>query len=882
MALTFRKILTLRGPNIWARFPVLEVWVDLEELKDTSSDLIPGFNERLMGWLPSMYSHRCSVGTPGGFFERLRRGTWMGHILEHVTLELQELAGTPVGFGKARESTEEGVYKVIIEYAEETLGRACLFAARDLCLAAIHNLPYDVSSEIHRLRRLADQVCLGPSTRAIVESAEKQGIPWMRLNSGSLVQLGHGCRQRRIRGAETENTTAIAELIAQDKELTKKLLRAAGVPVPEGREVFSASDAWEAACELNAPAVIKPLDANHGRGVTINLINRDKIEEAYRYAAMESSDGTVVVERMIPGFEHRLLVVGARVVAASRGEPAYVQGDGEHSISQLVELQLNSDPRRGDEDLYPLARIEFDPSVLLTLEQAGWNPDSVPPPRQQVLIRYHGNLAVDCTANVHPDVAARAVEAARIVGLDIAGLDLVAEDISRPLEDQLGAIVEINSMPGLHMHVKPLHGPAQPVGDAIVATQFAPGETGRIPIVGVTGTNGKTTVVRLITRMLESSFRYVGMTCSEGIYLDGRKMASGDCSGPRSARSVLWNPYVQAAVFETGRGGILREGLGFDKCTVAVVTNVGDADHLGQHWVDTPEQMAYVKQTLVEAVLPTGTAILNAQDPLVVGMAEACKGSILYFSLTFDHPVVIEHLAAGGKAISLRNGKIVLAEGAQETQLLSVADIPATHNGRIEFQIANILATAAAAWVVGVRLDTICEQLKSFTGDWKQTPGRFNVHTVGNRTVILDHAHNTSALTALVRSVDLFPIDRRTIVFSPDVDQHEADLVRHGEILGNAFDQVVLYFSSPSDSASPEARTALRYGLSRGQRIQNIVETDDLTTSVARALQDSDQNDLLVIQTNEIDKSMELLSPCLGWCDSESSTPIHRQSLLVK
>ncbi len=598
----FRKVLVLSGPNYWANFPVLEGWLDLGLLKESPSDILPGFNERLMTWLPTMIEHRCSEGCRGGFFERLRRGTYQGHIIEHVALELQSLAGTEVGFGRTRETTEPGVYKVAVEYQDEALGKAALQAALQLCLAAVYDRPFDVAAEVARLRAIYEDSRLGPSTGAIVAAAHARGIPTRRLNSGSLLQFGHGSRQRRILASETDRTGAIAESIAQDKQLTRTLLRAVGAPVPEGRPVADAEDAWAAALEIGMPVVVKPQYGNQGRGVATNLTTREQILAAY--AAAREEESTIMVEQFAPGLDYRLLVVGDRVVAAARREPAHVVGDGAHSISELVDA-VNLDPRRTDGHSNVLSKIHLDAVALQVLTSQEMTPESVPAAGSRVLIRRNANLstggtATDVTEMVHPDVAARAVEAARMVGLDVAGIDVVATDISRPLEDQRGVIVEVNAAPGLRMHLEPSSGMSRPVGEAIVATMFAEGETGRIPIVAVTGVNGKTTTTRFISHILRGTGRRVGMTCTEGVFIDGRRLQSGDCSGPQSALSVLMNPNVDAAVLETARGGILRAGLGFDRCDVAVVTNIGEGDHLGLSDIDTLEKLARVKRVIVE------------------------------------------------------------------------------------------------------------------------------------------------------------------------------------------------------------------------------------------------------------------------------------------
>ncbi len=667
----FRKVLALRGPNIWARFPVLEAWVDLQELKDSPSNILPGFNDRLMAWLPGMIEHRCGLGYRGGFFERLRTGTYQGHILEHVTLELQDLIGTPAGFGKARETSEDGVYKVIIEYEDEVVGRACLDTAFEILQAAVHDRPYDVDAEVQRLRALAARVLPKPGTRAIVEAARKRGIPSRRLNDGDLVLLGHGSRQRRILATETDRTSVIAGAVLRDRKLTRSLLSAVGVPLLEEQGVESADDAWESAQELGLPVTVRPMESIRGPQASTNLTTRDQVTAAYATAAQAGA--AVVVETFVPGSEHRLLVVNGRLAAAARREPAQVVGDGKSPVSELV-AQLNADPNRGDGLMTPLKAVAIDPALLA---EQGQTPDSVPPAGARIILgrsldRAQGGFTVDVTATVHPEVAARAEDAARVVGLDVAGVDVIAVDLTHPLEEQRGAILAIHSGPGLQAHLPPSN-PARPVGEAIVEALFPEGENGRIPTVGVTGVNGKTTVTRLIARILRETGKNVGMTCTDGIYLNDRRIAIGDCSGPRSARDVLVNPRVEAAVFETARGGILREGLGYDRANVSVITNVGEGDHLGLGDIMTLDRLAYVKSTLIDVVPPEGTAVLNAADPLVVGMAELCKGSIFYFARDGREPGLAAHRAGGGRAAFVRDDAVVLPVGDREIALIDLA-----------------------------------------------------------------------------------------------------------------------------------------------------------------------------------------------------------------
>jgi cyanophycin synthetase len=856
----FRKVQALRGPNIWANFPVIEAWVDLGELKDSPSNEIPGFNERLMNWLPTMIEHRCSIGERGGFFERLRMGTYPAHILEHITLELQSLAGTPVGFGKARETSEEGVYRVVFRYVEEAVGRDCLNVARELFLAAVHDRPFDLVGEIARLRNLAQEQCLGPSTGAIVAAAQARGIPIRRMNEYSLVQFGYGRKQRRIQAAETDRTSAIAEGLAQDKELTRKLLRSVGVPAPEGRSVSGAEDAWAAACEIGVPVVVKPQDGNQGRGVATNLSTQEQVTKAYEAARAESR--YVLVEKFAPGHDYRVLVIGGKVVAAARREPAHVVGDGQHTVRQLMDL-VNADPRRGEHHATVLSKLKLDDISLAVLSDQGFTPDSVPPAGTTVLIRRNANLstggtAIDVTEYVHPEVAARAVEAAQVIGLDIAGVDVVAQDISRPLDEQHGVIVEVNAAPGLRMHLEPSAGVSRPVGEAIVEMMFPEGDDARIPIVAVTGVNGKTTTTRFIAHILKGVHRTVGMTCTDGIFVGERRIDTGDCSGPKSAAAVLMNPNVDAAVFETARGGVLREGLAFDRCDVAVVTNIGDGDHLGINDIHTTEDLAKVKRCIVDVVSPQGYAVLNAADPLVVEMAPHCPGGVLFFALDGNHPVIERHRNVGGRAAFVRDGQIVLAEGPREETLMPVADVPLTLGGMIGFHVENTLSSAAAAWCLGVPLGAIRERAATIAADVGKVPARFNILEIEGAKVIVDYGHNVHALTAVIGVIDKFPHARRTAVYTTAGDRRDCDMVAQGEILGAAFDRVILYEDHYlRGRPKGEIISLIRQGVEKGGRAKELFELFSAPDAAEFAMNGLQAGDLLLLQADTVDETVE-------------------------
>jgi cyanophycin synthetase len=862
-----RKVQALRGPNIWANFPCLEAWVDLGPLADRASDELPGFNERLKGWLPSLIEHRCSIGERGGFFERLRRGTYMAHILEHVVLELQTLAGSDCGFGRTRESNEDGVYKVAIEYDDETLCRAALEVGRELCMAAVNDTPFDLESAVKRLRSIYENSRLGPSTGAIVAAAKARGIPWRRLNSESLIQFGWGSKQRRILASETDRTTAMAETIAQDKDLTRSLLHSIGVPVPEGRPVNSAEEAWEAASEIGLPVVVKPRYGNQGRGVATNLRTKEQVVAAYAAAREESRN--IIVEKHASGGDFRLLVIGDKLIAAAQRQPAQVAGDGQHTIRELID-EVNRDPRRGEDHATCLSKIPLDAVSLQVIAEQGYTPESVPPAGQLVLIRRNANLstggtAADITDRVHPAVAARAIEAARMVGLDVAGVDVVCDDVTRPLERQGGVIVEVNAAPGLRMHLQPSSGQPRGVGEAIVSTMFGEGQDGRIPVVAVTGVNGKTTTTRLIAHIVRQTGRKVGMTCTEGVYLDDRRLETGDCSGPQSAQKLLMNPSVDAVVLETARGGILRAGLAFDRCDVAVITNIGEGDHLGLNDIETLDKLARVKRVPVEAVKPNGYGVLNAADPLVAEMAKACKGSLIFFAIDPQNEVLAKHRAAGGRAVTLRDGAIVFAEGATEVPLMPIAEVPLTHGGKIGFQVENALSAAAAAWGLGLPTEAIRAGLETFGADLEYVPGRFNLLEVKGAAVVVDYGHNPSSLIAMLDALSVFPHQHRIAVYTAAGDRRDCDMVRQGELLAGSFDRVILYEDHYVRGRNPgEIMRRFREGLLRGRRVKHVEEIFGAVKAIETSLAMLQPGDLLLLQADTIDETVDFVRQYLA------------------
>ncbi len=711
------RVTHLRGPNIWTYRPVIEAWLDIGELEECPSNTLPGFNERLTAWLPGLIEHRCGIGERGGFLERLRDGTWAGHVLEHVVLELQNLAGMKTGFGKTRSTVDYGIYKMAFRTRDEVVGRAALQAGHKLLMAAINDTPFDMKTTVAELTELVDRYCLGPSTANIVDAATERRIPSIRLTEGNLVQLGHGAAQRRIWTAETDRTSAIGESIASDKDLTKTLLASCGVPVPEGSVVRNAERAWEEAEDIGLPVVVKPVDGNHGRGVTLNLVNEADVKAAYAIAAEAGDSSAVLVERYVPSNEHRLLVVGSKVVAAAKGESLFVTGDGKSNVIALCNSQINTDPRRGESEEHPLGLVEPDKSdeIKLDLQRQGLTPESVPQAGQKVLIQPNGNVADDVTDEVHPDVAYVAALAARVVGLDIAGIDLVCEDISRPLEEQRGAIIEVNASPGLLAHIKPATGKSRDVGKAIVEHLFADagcvdGECGRIPVVGVTGSAGASLVANLVGNVLFQSGKHVGVANRAGLFLDQRRVSAVDSTRFDAAQRLLINRNVQAAVFESNARAILSEGLPYDRCLVGVVTDMGRVADVEDLYVRDEDALFNVVRSQVDVVLSEGAAVLNAADPQVVQLAELSDGAVIFYAADENNDVLKQHRAGGGRVAFLRDQHIVLAQGSEDAPLLGLSRLkPAT-----AAQPEAVLAAAAASWALDVPTDLICAGLRSF------------------------------------------------------------------------------------------------------------------------------------------------------------------------
>jgi cyanophycin synthetase len=860
-----------RGPNYWSYEPTIKLIVDLGELEDYPTNKIDGFTDRLLGIVPGVAAHSCGTGRPGGFEGRLREGTWLGHVAEHIALQLQRDAGTEVGRGKTRSTGQKGRYHVVFSYAEESVG----LAAGKLAVRLVNHLveaepAFDFRAEFEQLILLAERAAFGPSTQAILDEAGLRDIPWIRLSEGSLVQLGHGVHQKRIRATMTSQTGALGVDIAQDKKLTNRLLAATGVPVPRSEVVRGVDEAAAAAARIGYPVAMKPLDGNHGRGVMLDLADDAAVRAAYPLARAESRYGGVVVESFLTGNDYRCLVVGGVLYAVAQRVPAHVDGDGKATVTDLVTM-TNADPRRGIGHEKVLTRIVVDDEAETYAAEQGYALDTVPPKGKRVFLKRTGNMStggisIDRTEEIHPENAEIAEQAAKVIGLDIAGIDFICPDISVPVRETGGGIVEVNAAPGFRMHTHPTEGEPQYVARPVIDMLFSPGTPSRIPIVAVTGTNGKTTTARMISHILKGMGRKVGMTSTDGIFIDGRPIRRGDMSGPKSASMVLQNPNVDTAVFEVARGGILREGLGYQRNDVAVVLNVA-ADHLGLGGITSLRQLAAVKQVIVEAVPRDGTAVLNADDPLVAKMAVACSGSVIYFSMHADNETLRRQASRGRRAVTLESGRngdlIVLRQGRKSLPLVLTHLIPATFEGRARMNVANALAATAAAWAVGAHLHDIRQGLRTFATSYYQAPGRLNLFDLDGFRVLVDYAHNPHAMTALGSFIDAIadtPSDghhplvtgRRIGVIATAGDRRDRDIRELGRVAAGYFDRLVIREDRNPRGRKRGATAALiqegvEAAVRDGARCRKIEIVLDELDATRRALDQGRRGDLVVL-----------------------------------
>ncbi len=850
----------LRGPNYYSRYLTIFMRLDLEELEDRPSDEVDDIAEHLQRIIPSIHEHRCTIGTEGGFLERVRRGTWAGHMVEHVAIELQNLIGFSVGYGKTLDTDDRGVYNVLYRYRDE----ACGLAAGVESVGIVDNLynrrEVDMDAVLARLKAVRDAHMLGPSTAAIVNEAKRRGIPWQRLSEDtSYVQLGHGHRQRRIQATVTDQTGLIGYGIADDKDWTKQILGDAGIPVPRGWACYSWEEAESAAHSIGYPVTVKPLVGNHGRGVSTDINDDESLRTAYDAAYYRHS--TVVVEQNISGEDHRLLVINGKLVAAARRRPAHVIGDGKSTLQQLVDRE-NADPRRGVGHENLLTQIHLDEQSHRLIEQQELTLDSVIPEDQVVYLKSTANLstggtATDVTDDVHPEVRVAAERCGRLIGLDIIGIDLLAETLSRPLEEQSAGVVEVNAGPGFRMHTSPTHGQGRDVGGAVMDMLYPdPADDARIPITAVTGTNGKTTTVRLISHLLRQSGRQVGTACTGTIEIDNHVIARGDYSGPHAAQVVLREPTVEHAVLEVARGGIMRRGCGFDECEVGVLLNV-DSDHLGERDIHTLDELARCKSVIIDAVRKGGTSVLNADDPRVFEAQEWARGDIIFFTLDPDSRPVRSHVREHGVAFTVDDGSIVMRQGHVQAEVIPVADAPITFDGHARFNVANALAAAAAGHALGLSLADIQRGLQTFHPTRGQNPGRTNLIEADGVKVLIDYGHNVPALKALDQLVSNLAAKRRISVASAPGNRRDEDLRDVGAQLAQMHDLLFICETDPRGRTVGEAASLMRAGAESGDGICNVEVVMDEHEAVAKALDAAAEGDLLVLLVDYIDEAVK-------------------------
>lgn len=788
-------IKVMKGPNYWSakRHHLIVMLLDLQEMEERPTNKIDGFLERLKTLIPSMYSHRCSEGEPGGFFTRVEQGTWMGHVIEHIALETQTLAGMEVGFGRTRESDKPGVYHVVFSYYEAKAGVFAAKSAVAIAEALIAGKAYDLEADIQKLRELREEERLGPSTGSIVEEAVRRKIPWIRLNRHSLVQLGYGKNQQRIQATVASTTSSIAVELACDKEDTKNLLEAAEVPVPRGIIAYDEEDLKHAVKRIGYPLVTKPLNGNHGRGATTNLKTWEELLEGLEIAKKHSR--AVIVEKFITGFDHRALVINYKFIAAALRTPAAVTGDDKHTIQELIDI-VNSDPRRGFGHEKVLTNIKVDTQTENILKDKGMTLQTVLPKGEILWLKPTANLSTggtstDLTDQVHPSNIVLFERIARIIGLDICGVDVMAPDLTTPIAENGGAVIEVNAGPGFRMHLEPSIGLARNVADPVIDMLFPPGKSARVPIIAISGTNGKTTTTRLIAHIMKQTGSTVGYTTTDGIYIQNQLMQSGDCTGPVSAEFILKDPTVEVAVLECARGGILRAGLGFHNCNVAVVTNVA-GDHLGLQGIDTIEKLARVKGVVPKTVFPNGYAILNADDDLVYGMRKDLDCNIALFSLNEKSNRLNDHCKKGGLGAVYENGYLTILKGGWKIRVEKVTNVPITFSGTAEFNVANSLGAILAAYVSDVSIENIRLALQTFVPSPALTPGRMNIFKFNDYTVMLDYAHNTHGMQAIGKFVSQVNATHKVGIVAGVGDRRDEDTIALGEEAGKMFDEIII------------------------------------------------------------------------------------------
>ena len=855
------EIRTLRGPNYWSGYwkKLIIMRLDIGDYEDRPTDKIDGFYDRMVGLMPTLDIHGCSYKEEGGFLRRVREGTWAGHVIEHFALEMQTLAGMDTGYGRTRETDERGIYNVVFSYVEEECGRYAGRAATRVFIELAEDKPIDeikggLANDIQQLREIREDVRFGPSTGSLVEEAINRGIPYIRLNDQSLVQLGYGVYQKRIQATTTANTNMIAVDIAANKHATKTLLGDMGVPVPRGYRIRSIDELEGTVARVGYPVVIKPLDGNHGKGASVGVTDIEHARIAFERAKEYSR--WIIVEKQLVGSDFRALVVNNRLIAVAERVPASVTGDGTSTIQELID-KTNADPRRGYGHEKVLTQIAVDGHTMRCIREKGYELDSVPPKDEVVYLKTTANIstggtAIDRTDEVHPENVFLFERIARIIGLDVAGVDIIAPNVSEPLRENGGGIIEVNAAPGFRMHLAPSEGIGRNVAEHVIDMLFPPGTPSRIPIFSITGTNGKTTTTRLLAHILKNSGRTVGFTTTDGTYIGNQCIVQGDNTGPVSAHLVLKDPTVDVAVLETARGGIIRAGLGFDYCDIGIVTNIA-ADHLGMKDINTLEDLARVKSVVPRAVSRKGYAVLNAEDEHVYKMRERVEGHVVLFSMNENNKNIERQAKRGRISCVYENGYVTILKGKWKVRIEKAINIPLTYGGRAEFMIQNVLAATLACFVHGVSIEDLRVGLTTFNAGTAQTPGRLNFIEVGDATVLMDYAHNPAGLLGLTKFVTKLPNKYRTILLNVAGDRRDDDIREFGKIAADAFDRVVIrqghYLRGrPED----EIYRLLQEGIAQSEHTPQVRIIADSREAIAHAVKNSRKGELVVTLADRV------------------------------
>ncbi len=853
----------MRGPNYWSirRHKLIVMVLDLEELEKRPTNKIRGFFGRMKKLLPGLYEHRCSVGEAGGFYQRVKEGTWMGHVIEHIALEIQTMAGMDVGFGRTRGYGEEGVYNVVFAYMEEKVGKYAARAAVRIAEALIEGEEYDLEEDITYMRELRDRERLGPSTASIIREAQNRGIPWIRLNKYSLCQIGYGANQKRIQATVTSDTSSIAVELACDKEDTKYLLEQAEIPVPKGDIIRTERGLKEAVEYVGFPLVIKPISGNHGRGITTNVKTEKQALKAFE--AAKDVSRSVIVEQYITGDDYRLLVINYKLVAAALRTPAHIKGDGKSTIQELID-KVNADPRRGIGHEKVLTLIKVDDMTRNILKKKRLKLDSILKKGDILHLKDTANLSTggtstDVTDIVHPSNIVMAERIARIIGLDICGIDVMTNDISKPLRETKGAILEVNAAPGFRMHLAPTEGLPRNVAEPVVDMLFPPGADSRIPIVAVTGTNGKTTTTRLIAHMVKMQGYHVGFTTSDGVYIQNELLMAGDCTGPVSAEFVLKDPTVDFAVLETARGGMVRSGLGFGKCDIGIVTNVA-ADHLGLRGINTVDQMAKMKGIVPEAVHHEGYAILNADDDRVYAMHRKLECNVAFFSMNEKNPRLKAHARRGGLSAVYEDGFITICKGDWKMRVTKAVNIPLTYGGKAKFMIQNVLPAVLTGYINGFSLNDIRNSLESFIPSPSQTPGRLNMFAFRNFHVLLDYAHNPAGLRALQKFIENLDHSPKVGIIAGIGDRREKDNVEIGEIAAEMFDEIIIrQDKNLRGRTEKELIEFMQRGIKKVDPNKKLTVIPSETEAITYAIENAEEGSLIIICSDVVPDALHLV-----------------------